>query len=218
MYLKRSGKKDRNQELIDYVKNLHQDNLGLDKNEIDYLESRWLTSFLWMDNAAVVHKNMHYVMRLIMAVGGVLMPVLVSANNPDYRNLTLGIGLVVAISTAIEELFRYKDYWYHHRTNAEFLRSEGWQFFLKIGRYEKCLSHKAAFADFAKRIEAIEQSSVDSFLSKIIQDKEDTVSQRTMISAERQKLEDKQELKEQRKSEDEQQSKEKHTPEDEQQP
>jgi hypothetical protein len=130
---------------------------------------------------------MHYIMRLIMAIGGVFIPVMISANNPDFRATTLVIGLVVAISTVIEELFRYKDYWYHHRTNAEFLRSEGWQFFLKIGRYENYLSHKDAFNAFAKRIEAIEQSRVDAFLSKIIQDKEDTVNKKTIPSDDQQK-------------------------------
>jgi Protein of unknown function (DUF4231) len=184
---KERGRKARNQEIIDYVDNLNEDSLGLSKYEIDYLKSRWLKSFLWMDNAAVAHKTMHYIMRLIMAIGGVFIPVMISANNPDFRATTLVIGLVVAISTAIEELFRYKDYWYNHRTNAEFLRSEGWQFFLKIGRYEKYLSHKDAFNAFAKRIEAIEQSRVDAFLSKIIQDKEDTVNKKTIPSDDQQK-------------------------------
>jgi hypothetical protein len=176
MDLKKKRKPARNQEIIDYVNNLHADSLDLRANEIDYIKSRWLKLFLWMDKAAVDHKLMHYIMRLIMAIGGVFVPVLVSANNPSFRLSTLGIGLIVAISTAIDELFRYKDYWYHHRTNAELLRSEGWQFFQKIGRYEKCLDYKEAFPTFAQRIEMIAQSSVESFLSNIIQEKENVVN------------------------------------------
>jgi hypothetical protein len=182
MLLKLGIKKSRNYEIIDYVYNLNADGLGLSKSEFKYLKLRWLKSFLWMDRAAVFHKFMHYFMRLVMAVGAVLIPTLVSANNSIFQNYILAIGLMVAISTAIEELFRYKDYWYHHRTNAELLRSEGWQFFQLVGNYKKYLSHKEAFSSFATRIEAIAQSSVDSFLSKIIQEKENVVNKKSMTA------------------------------------
>jgi hypothetical protein len=175
-------KKLRNYEIIDYVNNLQIDNLGLSESEINYLKLRWLKSFLWMDRAAVVHKFMHYFMRLIMAVGAVLIPTLVSANNSSFQNYILAVGLIVAISTAIEELFRYKDYWYHHRTNAELLRSEGWQFLQRVGHYEKYLNHKEAFPYFATRIETIAQSSVDSFLSKIIQEKENVINKKIITA------------------------------------
>ncbi|WP_404790229.1 DUF4231 domain-containing protein [Altericista sp. CCNU0014] len=175
---KAKKEKVRNHEIIDYVNNLQTNNLGLSESEIIYLRLRWLKSFLWMDRAAVVHKFMHYFMRLIMAVGAVLIPTFVSANNSRLQNYILAIGLIVAISTAIEELFRYKDYWYHYRTNAELLRSEGWQFFQLVGNYKEYLSHKEAFSSFATRIETIAQSSVDSFLSKIIQEKENIVNKK----------------------------------------
>jgi hypothetical protein len=157
---------------------LQINSLGLSESEFKYLKLRWLKSFLWMDGAAVFHKFMHYFMRLAMAIGAVLIPTLVSANNSTFQNYILAIGLIVAISTAIEELFRYKDYWYHHRTNAELLRSEGWQFFQLVGNYKEYSSHKEAFSSFATRIETIAQSSVDSFLNKIIQEKENVVNKK----------------------------------------
>jgi Protein of unknown function (DUF4231) len=167
----KSNREKRNQELFAIIKKLQTDNL-LGDAEINYLEFRWFKSFLWMDKAAVAHKTMHYAMRLVMSIGTILIPVL-TANDLDFRFLTLSIGLIVAISTAIEELFKYKDYWYHHRIDAELLRSEGWQFFQKIGHYKEYSSHREAFPIFATRIEEISQSSVDSFICKIIQSKDD---------------------------------------------
>jgi hypothetical protein len=173
MKFKSIKKNTRNVELIIRIERLHEDSLGLSHSEIIYLEDRWLRLFLWMDKAALVHKNIYYIVRLTIAIGAIIIPVLVSINNPYFYLLTLLIGTIVPVCIAIEELFKFKDYWHYFRTNAELLRSEGWQFLQQVDRCQRmssnCQEIQEIFNDFSERVEFIAQSSVVLFSNKIIQ-------------------------------------------------
>jgi hypothetical protein len=47
-----------------------------------------------------------------------------------------------------------------------------WQFFQLVGSYQGDQNHQDAFRAFAKRVELVAQSSLESFKIKIIQEKE----------------------------------------------
>jgi Protein of unknown function (DUF4231) len=163
----RKRKNHRTQELINCIQLL-----SLGDIEKEYLMSRWLQQLTGMDNAAIFHKTMHYVMRFVVVVGGVIIPILVGYNKSEYLALTFSISLIVAICGAINELFNYKEYWYHHRLNTELLRTEGWDFFLLDGPYQNFKTHQEAFETFNDKVKSILKLSLESFLANIIREKE----------------------------------------------
>jgi hypothetical protein len=153
------------------------DAVGLDDLQKAFLRSRWLSDLQWQDRRAKKFQRLHYVFRLGAIVGGVIVPALVGLNPTDgvwlerVRFLTLGLSLLVAISVAVEGFLRFGDRWRHYRRNAELLKSEGWMFFQKSGRYRNCNSHGEAYPDFAEQVEGILRQDVDQFIADIAQER-----------------------------------------------
>ena len=83
----------------------------------------------------------YYALRLLIIIGRVIIPALVSLDLGSnlaaglVRWTTFGLSLMVAISAAIEGLFRFGERWRHYRTIVERLKIEGWQFFQLSGPY-----------------------------------------------------------------------------------
>lgn len=143
-----------------------------------FLKSRWLDQLIWMDKASKKNQKYYYIFRLSCIVGGVLIPALVSikANGTidGYLHfLTVLLSLIVAVSAAVEEFFHFGERWRHYRRMAEILKSEGWSFFQRSGRYRKHESHTEAYPEFAGRVEEILQKEVEVFITKVSKEKAD---------------------------------------------
>jgi hypothetical protein len=140
-----------------------------------FLKSRWLDQLIWMDIASKKNQNYYYILRLSCIVGGVLIPVLVSidANGALLHFLTVLLGLVVAVSAAVEAFFHFGERWRHYRRMAEILKSEGWSFFQRSGKYREYESHAEAYPEFAGRVEEIFQKEVEVFITKVSKEKAD---------------------------------------------
>jgi hypothetical protein len=97
-----------------------------------FLRARWLEQIMWMEEKALDALWWHRVLRLATIIGGVIVPALVSWTVGDgddlIKALTFIVSLVVALSAAVEEFFRYGERWRHYRRTVESLKSEGWQF------------------------------------------------------------------------------------------
>jgi hypothetical protein len=137
------------------------DQLELSDLQKRCLRARWLEAVLWMDGKARQAQRVYYALRLLIIIGGVIIPALVSLDLGSnlaaglVRWTTLGLSLVVAISAAIEGFFRYGERWRHYRAMVERLKIEGWQFFQLSGPYNQHASHAAAYTAFAARVEEI---------------------------------------------------------------
>jgi len=142
-----------------------------------FLRSRWLSQIDFMERQAYVQQRCYYVFRLAALVGGVIVPALVSLDVDGrhggewMRWLTVGLSLVVAISVAIEEFFRFGERWRHYRRTAEMLKSEGWSFFQKSGPYQSYPSLADAYATFAAQVEAMSRQEVDTYITQIARER-----------------------------------------------
>jgi hypothetical protein len=89
------------------------------------------------------------------------------------------ISLVVAVSAAIEQFFRFGERWQHYRSTAERLKSEGWLYFERAGDYGRDgASWAELFPSFAARVEALLQSEVNVYISEVTAQREKTGSEK----------------------------------------
>jgi hypothetical protein len=147
-----------------------------------FVRSRWLDQVLWMEGKATHARNWYYVLRLTAIIGGIIVPALVSLNVQDQgatwaRWGVFVISLLVAIAVAVAEFFRYGDRWRHYRRTVETLKAEGWRFFQLAKPYDSDKTHAAAFNRFAAVVEEINQQDIQTFISQIVVERQDSKSE-----------------------------------------
>jgi hypothetical protein len=151
--------------------------LELDDFKKHFLKSRWLDQVLWMEKKASTNQKRYYILRLASIIGGIIVPALVSLSitNENVRviiqTITFIISLIVALSVALEEFFRFGDRWRHYRQTVECLKMEGWQFFQLAGNYKSCTKHEDAYKDFATRVEELQQGEIKIYITEIAKEK-----------------------------------------------
>jgi hypothetical protein len=150
--------------------------LELEPAQRTFMRERWLDQVRWAEGKTATSQWWYRRLRLVAIAGGVTIPALVGLNvagtaSQDIRWAAFGLGLLVALATAIEGFFHYSDRWPHYRRFAEQLKSEGWQFFQLTGIYAGAASHQACYQQFAGRVEAIIQSDVQVFFTQVAIDK-----------------------------------------------
>jgi len=123
-----------------------------------YMEHRWHSEWSFFDKKATENKNLYHRYQWIIGVGSVAVPVLVGINPADATAtqilyfLTVGISLAVAISAAIENIYKYGENWRSYRQAAEELKQEKSLYDARAGRYSE---RNGAFARFAEKVEEI---------------------------------------------------------------
>ena len=141
-----------------------------------FLRARWLEQIMWMEEKALDALWWHRVLRLATIIGGVIVPALVSWTVGDgddlIKALTFMVSLVVALSAAVEEFFRYGERWRHYRRTVESLKSEGWQFLQLSGPYVN-MTHSQAYPAFATRVEELSREEVDRYMTQVAKDKKE---------------------------------------------
>jgi hypothetical protein len=142
-----------------------------------FLRARWLEQIMWMEEKALDALWWHRVLRLATIIGGVIVPALVSLNLgedlvPLVKPITFTVSLVVALSAAVEEFFRYGERWRHYRRTVESLKSEGWQFLQLSGPYVN-MTYSQAYPAFATRVEELSREEVDRYMTQVAKDKKE---------------------------------------------
>jgi hypothetical protein len=142
-----------------------------------FLRARWLEQITWMEEKALDSLWWHRMLRLATIIGGVIVPALVSLNVGDdlaplVKPITFIVSLVVALSAAVEEFFRYGERWRHYRRTVESLKSEGWQFLQLSGPYIN-MTHIQAYPAFATRVEELSREEVDRYMTQVAKDKKE---------------------------------------------
>lgn len=156
------------------------DSIELKESQKQYMRGRWMDQVLWMESRAVRARDWYYRLRLTTIIGGVIIPILVSLNlgeqnqrlSDAVRAVTIGLGGVVAISSAIEEFFHYGERWRHYRRSVESLKTQGWQFSQLTGVYGNYKTHGDAFRAFTMQVEDIVQRDVEIYASKVVVDED----------------------------------------------
>lgn len=149
--------------------------LGLAPLQERYLRDRWLDQVLWMEGRAAQAQLRYHVLRLVTIVGGVLVPAAVSLDTQWSRALAIVVGLLVAVSAAVEEFFHYGERWRHYRRTVEVLKTEGWRFFQLAGApYQGKAAHADAYPDFVERVESLLGQDVKVFITEVAKEKAKT--------------------------------------------
>ena len=149
------------------------DDLDVEPSRKRFLRSRWLDQVVWAEAKARRARNRYYALRLTTLIGALLVPALATLDPQDdslhdtARIATWVVGLVVAISAALEQFFHFGERWRNYRRTAELLKSEGWLYLQQSGRYDDGRTHDDAYPLFAARVEQLIQSDVDTYLTKV---------------------------------------------------
>jgi Protein of unknown function (DUF4231) len=155
------------------------DELRLDPIRKRLLKSRWLDQVAWLEGKADRARKAYYRLRLTTVVGAVIIPALVGLDTTSDR-LDPGLGitiwavsLVVAVSAAVEQFFRFGERWRNYRNTVEHLKMEGWLYLQRSGPYSADgASHEALYPSFAGRIEELIRVDVEDYLTKVAVEKE----------------------------------------------
>lgn len=147
------------------------------------LRDRWLNQLIWMSDQAGKARAKYQWPRLIVVIGGVTVPALVTillAAKPGeslgwlfglstdaVRFVAFFVSLAVAMLAAAEEVQNYGDRWRHYRRTAETLKTLGWQYVELSGAFRKFTTHAEAFVPFSERVEAALSEDLEGYLAQI---------------------------------------------------
>ena len=159
------------------------ESLDLNKIQRYFLRSRWLDQVLWMEKKAAQCRDRHYQLKLTAIVLGVIVPVLIGVEVGNdkleqvKKYLTITLGSIVAVATAVEEFFHYGERWNHYRRTVESLKTQGWQFSQLSGSYNQFTSHQEAFISFANQVEEVIQRDVEVYVTQLAKPDEEKANQ-----------------------------------------
>ncbi len=133
------------------------------------LTGRYLEYGRWLDGAARRAQRAHYLLRITALVGGVLLPAVASldalSDTGALRWVTVGIGVMVGLSVAIDGFMNLRERWLHFRLAAETVLSELWQFATLSGeRYEGKESYEDAFPTLVVECERFIATEVATYV------------------------------------------------------
>jgi hypothetical protein len=105
----------------------------LTDEQCEIILCRWLGQVEMYERLWRGQRNVYYLLRVPIIIGATTIPVLASLHVPT--GWTAGVGLAVALLTALDSFFQLGRRWQLHRQAATELGFEGWEFISRIDRY-----------------------------------------------------------------------------------
>jgi len=127
----------------------------LEECEREIVQTRWLNEVTLYHSLWKRQRAAYYSLRIPMVIGATTVPVLASLSVPQIA--TVLVGLMVAILTALDGLFRLGSRWRQARLAEEKLSSEGWRFLELSGDIYDGTDRTVAYRAFLKRIELLNE-------------------------------------------------------------
>jgi len=142
-----------------------------DPRRNEYLIARWLKYVEWWDAQARKAKWKYVALRSAVVIGGTLIPALVALRELKllagadwvFAVGSIVVSLVVAICAGLEGLFGFGDIWREKRSAAEVIKSEGFSFLERIGKYQG-MTHAEAYEIFAARVEDLILGEIKEYM------------------------------------------------------
>lgn len=163
--------------------------MNLDEIEKLVLHSRFISLLREYERRCVFYTVMFHVCRILVTVGSLIVPALLSIQYTDTSTSTSSnssesfqyqiywatwvISLLVTTSNGIATVFKIEKKYYFLHTTLEQLRSEGWQYIMLTGRYSGFYTqpdpatHKNQYVFFCHTIEKIKMKQVTEEYFKI---------------------------------------------------
>lgn len=141
----------------------------LDGTQKEYLRKRWLHQIRWWDDRAWEARRKYFRLRMIIVLGGVLLPFLTTASfsvplESWMRRGAAVVSLLVAACAALEALYSWGAIWLEKRRAAELLKVEGWLLLHRGGRY-KGQTEADAFPEFVTEVESQIAAEVGEYVT-----------------------------------------------------
>ncbi len=141
----------------------------LDGTQKEYLRKRWLHQIRWWDSRAWEARKKYFRLRMVIVLGGVLVPFLTTASfsaplEPWMRRAAAVVSLLVAACAALEALYSWGAIWLEKRRAAELLKVEGWLLLHRGGRY-KGQTEADAFPEFVTEVESKIAAEVGEYVA-----------------------------------------------------
>lgn len=100
----------------------------------------WLYGISYLNRRNIVNRRAVRWLRGPVVFGALLVPILAtgaanSPREPFWRWATVGVSIVVALCTAIDQVVRPAERWRQVRQTQAALEAEGWTFLERAGRY-----------------------------------------------------------------------------------
>jgi hypothetical protein len=145
------------------------DALDLPDAQREQLKARYLDYVGWLESNATGSRRGHYTMRLIAAVGSVVVTSMSSAqvlgSAPRVVSwILLGTGLAIGVALAIDGFLNLGDRWRHYRAAVERLKSQGWRFIQRTAPYAGLSDTDAARA-FAADVDDLIDNEISAYVN-----------------------------------------------------
>lgn len=130
------------------------DETNLNWSPEKYMEERVKYKINLYGKKAHRNRNVYWAMAIIAAVGSALVPVLINFQDVDPIYPTI-VSVIVAITVALERVFRPREIWRNYELVRSLLRAEEMRFRTKTWSYARGNPNpgEVEFAKFVKRIE-----------------------------------------------------------------
>ncbi len=137
-----------------------------------FLQLRWRAPTLVMKRKLQGNKQGFTILRLIAAVGAVVVPVLVGLNLTGNgavatRWVAFGLSVAVAITTTLLEVFRYGPRWRLYERSVDGMINEGWYYAEGKGEYGP-KDAAGRYSLFVDRIEAILSQYTEGYMHDVV--------------------------------------------------
>lgn len=121
--------------------------------EEDYVKERLDDQQTWYSRKSQYNQNCFKRLRMVEIVSAAIIPFLSGmAGKIDYSQWFIGgLGVLIAVSAAITELFKYQENWIKYRTTAEQLKHEKFIYLTNAKPYDT----KDKFTLLVERVELL---------------------------------------------------------------
>ncbi len=124
-----------------------------------YIQERWQKQRDYYSKRSAWNKRWYQRLQVFMAAGAIAVPIILSI--PEIpKPIPIILSGLVAISAAMENLFRFGDNWRNFRLTLEALKREKVLFDIGAGPYQE---QENAFPTFVERVEALLSEEVKGY-------------------------------------------------------
>ena len=118
----------------------------------EYLNERHRGSINYYESQAGKNKGLYNAFQWGVILISAIMPVMVVSFSQDYKLVTAGLSLMLAIGTSGLKAFKFQENWMNFRQVAETLKQEKYFYEADLGPYANAPDKRAMFVD---RVESV---------------------------------------------------------------